>query len=58
MSARNHPDDEIEAELLASDRRRYLLYCLYLYASPIRLPDIAYQVTVWEAETPRIESSP
>jgi len=34
--------------LLADRRRRYLLYCLHLYANPLRLPDAAHQVTVWE----------
>jgi len=39
------PDTET---LLSERRRRYLLYCLHLYANPLRLPDIAHQVTVWE----------
>lgn len=34
--------------ILANSRRRHLLYCLYLYANPMRLPDIADQITVWE----------
>jgi hypothetical protein len=36
------------AALLSNRRRRYLLYCLHLYANPLALPDIAHQVTVWE----------
>lgn len=39
------PDVE---SLLDDRRRRYLLYCLHLYANPLCLPDIAHQVTVWE----------
>jgi len=34
--------------VLDDRRRRYLLYCLYLHRSPLSLPDIAHQVTVWE----------
>jgi len=34
--------------LLDDKRRRYLLYCLHMYTNPLRLPDIAHQVTVWE----------
>lgn len=34
--------------VLANSRRRYALYCLFLYANPMRLPDVADQVTVWE----------
>src|SRR6056297_131920 len=41
--------DAVDPEGLLSDRRRrYLLYCLHMYANPLRLPDIAHQVTVWE----------
>lgn len=39
-------------DLLAARRRRYMLYCLYLYANPMRLPDVAEQVTTWEHGTP------
>jgi len=39
------PDAET---LLSNRRRRYLLYCLHLYANPLKLPDIAHQVTGWE----------
>lgn len=28
--------------------RRRLLYCLFTYANPVRLPDVAHQLTVWE----------
>jgi len=41
--------DAVDAERLLSDRRRrYLLYYLHMYSAPIRLPDIAHQVTIWE----------
>jgi DNA-binding transcriptional ArsR family regulator len=36
--------------LLEEVRRRYLLYCLYMYANPVRLSDIAYQIAIWEGE--------
>lgn len=39
--------DEIH-ELIASRRRRYTLYCLYLYANPMRLSDVAGRITEWE----------
>jgi hypothetical protein len=40
------------------DRRsRYLLYCLSLYTTPVRLADIAYQVTVWETVTRKDDRS-
>jgi hypothetical protein len=39
----------LDTEMLLGDRRRrYLLYCLHLYSNPLRLPDVAHQVTVWE----------
>jgi hypothetical protein len=38
--------------LLAARRRRYVLYSLYLYANPMRLPDVAEQVTEWEHDAP------
>lgn len=41
--------------LLAVRRRRYVLYCLYLYANPIGLPDVARQVTEWEYGVPEDE---
>lgn len=28
--------------------RRRLLYCLFTYANPMRLPDVAHQLTIWE----------
>lgn len=39
-------------DLLAKRRRRYTLYCLYLFANPMRLPDVADQVTEWEHGKP------
>jgi len=36
-------------EILSERRRRYLLYCLYMYSNPVLLPDIAHQITIWEA---------
>jgi len=45
--APDRPDAGAES-LLSDRRRRYLLYCLHLSATPLRLPDIAHQVTVWE----------
>ena len=33
---------------LTDSRARYLLYCLQLYTTPMSLPDIAEQVTIWE----------
>lgn len=50
-----HPADERdgggeaeEERPLAHHRRRHLLYCLYLYATPVKLADVAEQVLVWE----------
>lgn len=51
-------DDSLEAELpavLENTHRRYLMYCLYLYANPVRLSDIAYQVTVWEDDAADVD---
>lgn len=39
-------------DLLSAHRRRYTLYCLYLYANPMRLSDVADQVTEWEHGRP------
>lgn len=33
---------------LAHRYRRRLLYCLFTYANPMRLPDVAHQLTLWE----------
>lgn len=33
---------------LAHRYRRRLLYCLFTYANPMRLPDVAHQLTIWE----------
>lgn len=43
-----HPPLDVVHDLLAVRRRRYVLYCLYLYANPMRLPDVADQVIEWE----------
>lgn len=53
MAAEDSPNprgtDRIDGESLMSHRRRrYLFYCLQLYANPVRLPDIADQLAVWE----------
>lgn len=49
-------DDELPLELvydlLSARRRRYVLYCLHLYANPVRLPHIAEQVVEWEHGAP------
>jgi hypothetical protein len=39
-------------DLLAARRRRYVLYCLYLYANPVQLADVADRVTEWEHGAP------
>ena len=36
---------------LTDSRARYLLYCLQLHTTPMSLPDIAEQLTVWEQDT-------
>lgn len=41
---------EATSDPLAHDRRRYLLYCLHLYSTPMKLADVAQQVLVWERE--------
>jgi hypothetical protein len=52
----NTTDDRLSLDtilnLLAARRRRYVLYSLYLYANPMRLPDVAEQVTEWEHDVP------
>lgn len=50
-SERHLPLDIVH-DLLAERHRRYVLYCLYLYANPMRLPDIAELVTQWEHGAP------
>ncbi len=50
---RESRDDQAEetengSALFEAPRRRYLLYCLYLYSNPVLLSDITYQVTIWE----------
>lgn len=47
---------ETAKELLGSRLRRYSLYCLYLYANPVGLPDVADQVTEWVTGTPGEEN--
>ena len=37
-----------ETDLLDHPDRRYLCYCLFLYATPMKLLDIATQIGVWE----------
>jgi hypothetical protein len=54
-AAGTRPSLDTVHRLLASRRRRYTLYCLYLYANPIRLPDVADQVTEWERGRPAEE---
>lgn len=43
-------DDRLEgrAALLTHPRRRYVLYCLDRYSTPVKLADVAEQVLVWE----------
>lgn len=41
--------------LLSARRRRYVLYYLYLYENPVRLPDVADRVTEWERNDPDLE---
>lgn len=41
--------------LLATCRRRYFLYCLYLYANPMPLLDVAGQIAEWEHGEPEDE---
>lgn len=42
-------------ELLAKRRRRHLLYCLYLYATPIGLPDVADLLAEWAHDGPETD---
>ncbi len=39
---------DVVHDLLSNRRRRRMLYCLYRYANPMQLPDVADQVTEWE----------
>lgn len=43
------------SSVLANQQRRYLLYCLSVYANPMRLPDIADQLTIWTGSNPADE---
>lgn len=48
------PDStRVETDILDHPHRRYLCYCLYLYATPMKLLDIATQLAVWETERGR-----
>lgn len=53
MSEQRPRDAAVESDdgiaILSERRRRHLLYCLYMYSNPVLLPDIAHQITVWEA---------
>lgn len=40
--------DENVPKPLTDSRSRHLLYCLQLYTTPMSLPDIAEQLTIWE----------
>lgn len=44
--------DEVVDGLLANQRRRYLLYCLFRYTNPVTLNRVAECVTVWELHVP------
>lgn len=44
----SEPTARDAAAILADSRRRYLLYCLYLYSGPMKLADIADRITIWE----------
>lgn len=48
---RGLPLDSIH-QLLSARRRRYALYCLYLNENPVRLSEVADQVTDWEQHGP------
>lgn len=56
MSESRHPSTKLSEtdieDLLAHPHRRYLLYYLSLYANPVRLPDVAHQITIWETSEP------
>lgn len=49
-SKENRSDVSIVDDILAVQQRRHLLYCLCTYASPMPLPSIADQLTIWEGE--------
>jgi len=51
QTARELSPDQIH-QLLSVRRRRYVLYYLYKYANPIRLPDLAEYVTEKTQEEP------
>jgi hypothetical protein len=39
--------EDAVADVVGHRRRRYLLYCLYIYSNPIKLTDIADQLIIW-----------
>lgn len=41
------PDDV--HDLISSRRRRYVLYCLYLYETPTTVPEVADRITAWDS---------
>lgn len=43
-------------DLFAARRRRYTLYCLYLYANPLHLSDVAGQIVEWDHEASAAEA--
>ena len=43
-------DNRDRSELIEPRRRRRLLYCLCLYATPLKLGDIADQLARWESD--------
>ena len=49
-SNESHSDLSFENDILAVQQRRHLLYCLSTYASPVPLPSIADQLTIWEGK--------
>lgn len=53
MSGDRSIDDVYPA--LATRRRRYLLYCLHVYANPVTLADAAERITRWERDDPADE---
>ena len=55
MDTDDTPDDESTRtglrEVALSHRYRWrLLYCLFTYANPMRLPDVAHQLVLWDRD--------
>lgn len=44
--------DAVVSDLLADQRRRYLLYCLFWHANPVTLATVADCVSEWELQIP------